>query len=78
MKTQKFICKNCGYTCNPIKKKKGSLLIEIILWLFFIVPGIFYSIWRRTNRDSICPKCKQPTLIPIDSPNGKALMELKK
>jgi len=72
-----FICKNCGEMCNPIKKKKGSTLIEIILWLFFMIPGIFYSIWRRTSRDSICPKCKQSTLIPIDSPNGKVLIGSK-
>ncbi len=72
--SSKYVCTNCGSVSNSIKEKKGSGLIELILWLFFIVPGIFYSIWRRSNRKLICPKCKQPTLIPVDSPNGQKIM----
>ena len=74
----KSICTNCGCVSNPMNENKGNVLIELILWCFFIVPGVFYSIWRRSNRKNICPKCRQQTMIPVDSPNGKKLMESQK
>ena len=67
----KKICTNCEFVGYPKYATKGSLLIEIILWLFFIIPGIFYSIWRRTNQAEICPKCSQAFMIPFDSPKAK-------
>jgi len=73
-KMAKKVCGNCKYIGNPDQATKGNLLIEIILWLFFIIPGVFYSIWRRTNQAEICPKCKQPFMIPIDTPKGKELL----
>lgn len=84
---KKSICTTCGYISIPEKITKGSIFIEIILWLpvfigfiyssiillFFILPGIGYSTWRLTTRSNACPKCKNTTMIPIDSPRGKRL-----
>lgn len=68
-----MICRNCGYIGESKTVTKGSLLIEIALWLCFIVPGLIYSLWRVTTRYSACPTCHNPTMIPIDSPIGKKL-----
>ncbi len=72
---KQYVCTNCGYTGAPKKITKGSILIEIILWLFLIVPGLIYSIWRLTTKYDACPKCKNPTMIPVDSPKGQKLVE---
>jgi hypothetical protein len=71
---QKYICSTCGTVCNPIKVTKGSIAIEIVLWLFMILPGIIYSLWRLTSRYEGCPKCGAKNIIPIDSPKGKKLL----
>lgn len=40
-----------------------------------IVPGLIYSVWRRSNRSVICPSCKQLTLVPTNTPVGQALLK---
>jgi len=69
-----FICSNCGHIGRPKTKTKGSIFIEIILWLFIIIPGLIYSIWRLTTRYKACPKCGTPNMIPSDTPKGQELM----
>ena len=62
------VCTNCGYLGNPISITRGDFAIEVLLWLFFLVPGIIYSVWRLTSRYAACPKCKAPNIIPLGSP----------
>lgn len=49
-------------------------MIEVILWLMFLVPGIIYSIWRLTSRHQACAMCGGTGLIPLDSPVGQRLL----
>jgi ribosomal protein L37AE/L43A len=71
----RFICTVCGTTGDPVTRVKGSLLLEIALYLFcFLIGGIIYSVWRLTTRDSVCRRC-QGKVIPIDSPAGSKLWE---
>ena len=77
MKTQ-FVCTTCGYIGFPNKVTKGSFLIELVLWLAFLIPGIIYSIWRLSSRYDACPKCKNASMIPVDSPMGQKLAEKNK
>lgn len=70
----KLVCTQCGFVGKPKRAIKGNSAIEIILWLFFIVPGLIYSIWRSNSRHKICPDCKSIALIPIDSPRAKKIM----
>lgn len=73
MKKEMSICSKCGNKSLPVEFVKGSIFIEIILWLAFLVPGLVYSIWRLTSKALVCPKCKAPDMIPLDSPIGKKL-----
>ena len=50
-----------------------SILIEIILWLCFLVPGLIYSAWRISKRHDVCPSCGGADLVPLGSPRGKEL-----
>lgn len=72
------ICTTCGYIGNPTRQTKGSFGVEIVLWLFFIIPGLIYSIWRLSSKQSVCPACKNPTLIPANTPKGQELYEAAK
>jgi hypothetical protein len=65
-----FICIKCKTQERPHTKTPGSLWIEIILWLCFLIPGLIYSVWRLTSRKKVCEACESPEIIPIDSPEG--------
>ncbi len=68
MSNEGFICSTCGTIGDPVKVTRGSFWIEVVLWLFFILPGLIYSIWRLTSRYKACPQCRNSTMIPFSSP----------
>ncbi len=74
MKDQ-YICTVCGHVGYPVKRSRGSFLVEIALWLCFGLPGLIYTLWRLTSKYDACPKCGNPSMIPIDTPMGKKLLE---
>jgi len=67
-----FICPNCETQGRPETETKGSIFIEIILWICLIVPGLIYSIWRLTTRHKVCGVCGS-NVIPLSSPRGQQL-----
>ena len=69
----KMICPSCGTQGEPETATRGSIWIEIVLWLCLIVPGLIYSLWRLSTRGDVCSACGQKGLIPVNSPNGKRL-----
>ncbi len=73
--TGNMVCHDCGSQCDPAVKTRGSLLIEIIAWLLFLIPGIIYSLWRVSSRVNICPACGSERIVPINTPIGKKIME---
>lgn len=64
-------CPNCGLVGRPKAVTKGSFLVEVALWIFFLVPGIIYSLWRLSSRYDACPSCRAPNMIPTDSPRAR-------
>lgn len=70
-----MICPNCGIRGEAKTITKGSTLIELLLWLCFIVPGLIYSIWRLSSRGKGCPSCGNTGMIPVNSPIGKKIAE---
>ena len=64
-----YLCNECGYVGKSISATKGSFLVEVFLWLLFIIPGLIYSMWRLTTRHRACRVCKSPHIIPENSPN---------
>jgi hypothetical protein len=68
------ICVTCGYLGNVKKIPKGSLGAEIVLWLFFIFPGIIYSLWRQSTYAEACPQCKSQNVVPPTSPIGRQMI----
>ena len=69
--SEDFICRKCFHIGPRELNKKGKLSIEIILWLLFILPGLIYSIWRRTGRFFACKECGTHHIVPLNSPLGR-------
>ena len=68
-----YFCASCCQMVAARKGVKGTVWIEIILWLCFLLPGIIYSIWRATGRPMICSMCKGTELLPPESPRARKL-----
>lgn len=69
-----MVCTTCGHHGQAVVKTRGSILIEIVLWLLLIVPGLIYSIWRVSSRADACASCGAATLVPDTSPIGRKLL----
>lgn len=67
------VCTVCGGISVPKTIVKGSILIEIFLWLSFIFPGVLYSLWRMTTKSKGCKACGSLSMVELDSPVGKKL-----
>lgn len=75
-----MLCTNCGTQAKPKKIVKGSMGLEILLWICFIIPGLIYSLWRSTSaaRYQVCPSCGAPNMVKLDSPIAKQIIEKTK
>lgn len=65
-------CMTCGVDGPPVSRTRGSMGIEILLWLCFIVPGLIYSLWRLTTRHQACASCGATNLVPVSTPAAMA------
>lgn len=74
MSRKELVCKDCGYIGMVSQTSRGSILIEIVLWLCVIVPGLIYSIWRMSNKAYRCPGCSGWNMIPTSTPIGQKLV----
>ena len=71
-----LICTTCGSTFKRAEQHtKRSFFMEVALWLFFLLPGLIYSIWRLTSRYYACPACGSCDYVPTDTPLGRKLLE---
>jgi hypothetical protein len=68
-----MICKSCGTAQHGALALPGSGWIEFILWLCCLVPGLIYSIWRRSKRSAACSACGSRELVNTATPIGQAL-----
>lgn len=69
------ICKQCGTLNETGDSLPGSGWIELVLWLCYIVPGLVYSIWRRTKRNAACAACSSRELVQVGTPVGSQLLQ---
>ncbi len=67
-----MFCPRCGAVAKPKRHTKGYFVIEVLLWCCLIVPGVIYSLWRMASREWVCASCRQPGVIPPDSPMAVA------
>lgn len=70
-----MVCRDCGHIGPPVTFTPGSFAIEIVLWLFMILPGLIYTLWRVTSRHVGCSSCTSKNLVPLHSPGGRKIAE---
>lgn len=56
-------CPHCGYEGPGKKIVKGSFAVEVVLWLFMLLPGMLYTAWRLVTSYFGCPKCSYNFVI---------------
>lgn len=66
-----YICMNCGTVGGVKRIAKGHFLLEVFLWLFFLIPGFFYSAWRLFNKENICKCCGSNAVVLKNSQAGQ-------
>ena len=71
---KELLCTQCLTQAPPKIYTPGNSVLEVILWLFLLLPGLIYSIWRHTARYKGCRNCEGKTLIPLNSPRARELM----
>ena len=50
-------CHTCGHTGKAKIVREGSGFIELALFIFFIIPGILYSMHRKSTQKLACSEC---------------------
>lgn len=65
-------CTVCGTVGYPARITKGHVLMELALWICFLVPGLIYSLWRLVSRYDGCGACGSAAIVPLDSPVARA------
>ena len=75
---KKYVCMECGCQRDPIKAKRGLLVIEVFMWLLYILPGVIYSIWRRVRAHEVCPNCRNPSVVLTSSSRAMGMRRLLK
>lgn len=76
--SKKFVCTQCGYHAERKRVTKGSLVIELVMWLAFVFPGIIYSLWRMTSKYWACQSCGSDAIVPDFSPKGRQILDLQR
>jgi hypothetical protein len=70
----KLVCTQCGEVGAPKYHTPGSILIEVILWLCLLIPGLIYSIWRHSAKRKVCRSCRGDSLVKPSSPMGQKVL----
>ena len=70
-------CAKCGYQGPAEPRAPGKLWLEVVFWVAFMIPGLFYSIWRLLWREYLCPQCKSADGEVVVAPARRVAMLLR-
>ena len=70
-----MVCTVCYKRILPIRESAGSGFVALVLWLFFVIPGLIYTVWMMSTPSKLkCPYCGNYAVVPVNSPRGKELL----
>ena len=68
------ICVQCGSIRKAKGPKGATRVLEIVLWLLLIVPGLIFTICRKLISGRKCRYCGGQ-LVPTQSVKGRVVMQ---
>ena len=71
---KEYICESCGCRNTAERHTKGSFSIELVLWLFLLLPGLLYGIWRMATRTYVCQQC-HGNAVALASAKGQMALQ---
>lgn len=71
----RVVCTTCTFHGPPLWPEKGSGAVEVALWLLLLVPGIIYSVWRRSNLRPTCSRCTSELVVWDDTPEAGRILQ---
>jgi len=75
MTDRHIICRDCGFIGSAKTVMKGNKSIERLLYWTLLIPGPFYTLWRRMTKTRLCPKCGGQNIVDVDSAEGRLLLD---
>jgi hypothetical protein len=69
-------CTRCGSVAEPVHFGRGSNVLCLLLFLFFIVPGIIYWLWMNLEDYWGCPTCCAREIVPLSSPVAQRALKV--
>lgn len=72
---KEVVCVQCESVETAKTHVKGHFIIELFLWMLFLLPGLVYSIWRLTTKSKVCKSCLSPDIVPVESPRAKRILQ---
>jgi hypothetical protein len=75
---KQLFCGDCKATFEFKEGKRGSTFLEIFLWSTLIIPGFFYSLWRKPKTKKFCDYCGSSFLLPDCQESREMLKPVKK
>lgn len=73
---EQHVCTKCGHVGYPEMVSPGNGCVALLLFAFFIIPGVIYVAWMMTSEKLVfCRKCGgKNTMIPAESERGRQLL----
>jgi hypothetical protein len=66
-----YICYACANEGPGRRRKRGSGKVEFALYVVLLVPGPFYSLYRRLGLRRECTHCGMETVVKVSSDQGQ-------
>lgn len=71
-----MVCTRCGSIFQkPKRHLPGTFLMELFLFLLFVLPGLVYGVWRLMAAKMVCPACGSEQIVPETTPVGRQIIE---
>jgi len=67
------VCRSCGrYAAVAGKRMPGNLALEVLLWFFYLIPGVIYTMWQPAGFEcgEILHRVRQPGFASDLLPRG--------
>lgn len=68
------VCTACEEIGSVHMKTPGTKLVQVLLLVLYIAPGLIYWAWRKGNRKLVCSACGSDKLVSAQTRIGKKIV----